>query len=233
MSRWRPGLAVLAGGACWLAFPPVSVGAYAALAVALLTIACLGASVRLAAACGAVAGAVFFLPLLHWMTVVGTDAWLLLAGLCIVWWILLGVLTSLVGRLPGWPVWVAAAWVSVEWLRGTVPLGGFPWGRLAFAQAETPWGQLAPWVGLTGISFVVALTGTAASALALSIARQGQPRTREAGSWVPSSWRVWAVVTAVAFLLPALLPIGTLPAPSSSTSGARLASGMTTVSVGP
>ncbi|MNT10035.1 hypothetical protein D3C72_1448460 [compost metagenome] len=32
---------------------------------------------------------------------------------------------------------------------------------------------------------------------------------------------------------PITLPIGTLPRPSSNTSGARLASGMTTVSVGP
>lgn len=204
---WRLGVAALAGAACGLAFPPVSVGAYAAVAVALLTLACLGAGVRLAAGCGAIAGAAFFLPLLHWMTVVGTDAWLLLSALCIAWWALLGALTAVLGRVRGWPVWIASAWVLVEWLRGAVPLGGFPWGRLAFGQADSPWGQLAPWLGLTGTSFVVALTGTSAIALAVAIGRQGPWRT-----WVP-----WAATTAVAFLVPAALPVGTLPATGSAT----------------
>ena len=37
-------------------------------------------------------------------------------------------------------------WVAVEELRSSWPFGGFPWGRLAFSQAESPLGRLA-WLG--------------------------------------------------------------------------------------
>ena len=43
-----------------------------------------------------------------------------------------------VSRRRGWPVWTAALWVAVEVWRSGWPFGGMPWGRLAFATADTP-----------------------------------------------------------------------------------------------
>ena len=41
-------------------------------------------------------------------------------------------------RLPLWPAWAAAAWITGEALRARVPFGGFPWGGVAFSQADGP-----------------------------------------------------------------------------------------------
>ena len=41
-------------------------------------------------------------------------------------------------RLPLWPAWAAAAWITGEALRARVPFGGFPWGAVAFSQADGP-----------------------------------------------------------------------------------------------
>ena len=48
------------------------------------------------------------------------------------------LLAVLVRRLPGWPLWFAGAVVGQEWLKSTVPFGGFPWGVVGFAQTEGP-----------------------------------------------------------------------------------------------
>ena len=41
---------------------------------------------------------------------------------------LFGLVAVAVRRLPGWPFWFAALWAAQEWLKSTVPFGGFPWG---------------------------------------------------------------------------------------------------------
>ena len=60
----------------------------------------------------------------------------------------------------------AALWVAVEELRSVWPFGGFPWGRLAFAQADSPLGRWA-WAG--GVPLVSFLVAAAAAVLALGI----------------------------------------------------------------
>ena len=65
-----------------------------------------------------------------------------------------------VSRLRGWPVWTAALWVAVEVWRSSYPFGGMPWGRLAYATADTPFSSALPYVGATGVSLLVALLGT-------------------------------------------------------------------------
>jgi apolipoprotein N-acyltransferase len=74
--------------------------------------------------------------------------------------VLLGGAAAAASRLRGWPVWTAALWVAVETWRAGWPFGGMPWGRLAFATAGTPYGEALPYVGATGVSLLVALTGT-------------------------------------------------------------------------
>jgi len=50
-----------------------------------------------------------------------------------------------------------AAWVLLEWLRGWL-LTGFPWLDLGYSQLLTPLGKVAPWLGIYGVSYFVALT---------------------------------------------------------------------------
>ena len=194
--RW-PGLALAAAAGLLLsmAFPPVGAGLVAVPAVAILTWTQYRVSVRRGLLLGLVAGLAFFGPLLWWLRVVGVDAALGLAAFCALWLMLQGGATALVTRLRGWPVWVACVWVLQESLRGSVPYGGFPWGRLAFGQPDTTFGMLAAQVGLGGVSFAVALAGTAALA-AVGLRRRRRP---VAGS-------AWAAVAIVLVATPALLP---------------------------
>ncbi len=61
--------------------------------------------------------------------------------------------------VPGWPLLAAAWWVMLEAVRGRAPLGGFPWGRLAFSQTDAPYAGWAAVGGGPALSFVVALPG--------------------------------------------------------------------------
>ena len=190
--------AVLAGVALWLAFPPVAVGASAVVGAALLTVALWGGRLRRGAGLGLVTGGVLFALLLDWMRVIGPDAWLLLTLLCASWFVLLGLGITVVSRLPGAPVWIAAMWVLSEALRARIPFGGFPWGNLSFAQADAPWGGWLPLGGAPWTTFVVALTGAAAVALVLDL------RAR----YVPGMV-AWAVVIGGALVIPLAVPTTT------------------------
>jgi len=50
-----------------------------------------------------------------------------------------------------------AGWVLLEWLRGWV-LTGFPWLHLGYSQTMSPLGEIAPWFGVYGVSYLVILT---------------------------------------------------------------------------
>lgn len=59
-----------------------------------------------------------------------------------------------------WVITIPLLWTCMEAARARIPWGGFPWGRLAFAQADTP---LVGWAVLGGpalVSFAVALAAT-------------------------------------------------------------------------
>jgi apolipoprotein N-acyltransferase len=152
-------LAALAGALTALGFEPRHWWPLVPVGVAGLTLLARG-GVRRGAVRGAVYGVAFMLVLLPWLQVIGPAAWLALAaieGLC---YALVGAGTALVCRLPGWPVWAACTWVGAELLRGSVPFGGFPWGRLGHTAVGLPPAHLVGLVGTAGVSFAVALVGT-------------------------------------------------------------------------
>lgn len=50
-----------------------------------------------------------------------------------------------------------ALWVLLEWLRGWV-LTGFPWMQLGYSQLHMPIADIAPWLGVYGVSYLAVLT---------------------------------------------------------------------------
>ena len=183
--HWRVALAIASGVMLALAFPPVGASLLAPPAVAAFVIATFRTTVWRGALLGAIQGAVSFAILLRWMTVVGGDAWVLLVALCAFWIAIVGAGQALVTRLRWWPLWVACVWVLQEALRDRIPLGGFPWGRLAFAQTAT---TLTPWAAIAGapaVTFATALAGAVLAFLVLVVVAR------------PVAWRRWVASAAV------------------------------------
>ncbi|WP_052852679.1 apolipoprotein N-acyltransferase [Streptomyces avicenniae] len=160
-------LAVALVGGLLLAasFPPLGWWPLAPVGPALLLFVLRRRRMRTAFALGTVFGLAFFGPLLLWLTNLGVLPW---AVLSVVQALLLGALSCAVpvlDRLPAWPLWAAAWWVTAEAIRSRVPLGGFPWGRLAFSQADAPTLGWAAIGGAPAVSAVVALAAACLAAL--------------------------------------------------------------------
>ncbi|UTM39984.1 apolipoprotein N-acyltransferase (plasmid) [Rhodococcus pyridinivorans] len=159
---WRCAAAIVAGLGLYASFPPRTSWWLAPIAIAVLTAAVTHRSVKGGFGYGYLAGLGFFLPLLPWVGVyVGAMPWLALAAAQAVAVGAFGALTAVLSRRPAAPLMIAGAWVVTEAVRARVPFGGFPWGRLAFGQAEGPLLPLASLAGAPGVSFTVALAGTA------------------------------------------------------------------------
>ncbi|MEV6396789.1 apolipoprotein N-acyltransferase [Streptomyces sp. NPDC051907] len=157
----RPGAAVLAGVLLYVSFPPRSLWWLALPAFALLGWSLHGCRrLRTAFGLGYLAGLGFLLPLLVWTgEEVGAGPWLALTAVEAVFVGLACMGIAAVTRLPAWPLWGAAVWVVGEAARASVPFGGFPWGKIAFGQAD---GFFLPLVAVGGtplLSFAVVLCG--------------------------------------------------------------------------
>lgn len=190
------------------AFPPYGLWPLAPLCVAASTLLVTGVSMRRAAALGLVTGLAFFGLLLRWMVVIGWDAWILLSLLEAAFFAALFAGVALVRRLPGWPLWTACLWVGVEQARANVPFGGFPWGRLAFAQAASPYRGYAAVGGMPLLSLAVALSG---ALVAAAISRAPTAGAAPAGGRM----RRWVAVAA-AVAVPALALV--VPTPTDGPS---------------
>ncbi len=115
-------------------------------------------------------GMAFYLPLLPWISgLVGFGPWLALAAMCAMFPALFGLLAVTVRDLPGWPLWFGLVWVAQEWLKCSVPFGGFPWGVAGFSQANGPLLALAQLGGVPLLSLAVALLGFSSAALVLEV----------------------------------------------------------------
>ena len=151
--------ALLAGAGLAQAFEPVGLAVLLPLGVAAFVLCVRDLPARRAWLPGLAFGVGFQFTLLFWMRVVGPDAWLALATMEAVFLAPLGAITPGLLRLRGGPVWVASAWVAVETVRSSWPFSGMPWGRLSYAIGGTPWAEALPWIGMTGVSFLLALLG--------------------------------------------------------------------------
>jgi len=125
----RMTISVLAGMLMYLSFPPVGLWWAAFGSLALLGWVLTRRQTTRAGGFGygLLFGLAFYLPLIPWVGLfVGTGPWLALALLQALFPAVFGLLAVLVRGLPGWPVWFAAEWAVQEWLKSSVPFGGFP-----------------------------------------------------------------------------------------------------------
>ena len=168
--------ALVSGGVLCLAFPTFDVWVAAPVSLALLALVITGVRPRAGFGLGFLAGLAFFLPTLHWAGVyVGNLPWLALAALQALFFGVVGVLYAWLSRTGAVrPLAFAVVWVVVEGLRARAPYGGFPWVKLAFSQADSPFGHLASLGGAPFVGFVLALAG-ALLAVVASRARGRMP----------------------------------------------------------
>ena len=154
-------VAVLGGVTLSGGFAPLSLAPALPVGIAVLVLCVRGTRLRSAALIGWIFGLSFFGGLLWWLQVVGPDAWAALTVAQSLYFAPLGMAVAAVTRLRWWPLWSACAWVSVETWRGAWPFGGLTWGRVSFATVDSVWASALPWLGMTGVSLLIALTGTA------------------------------------------------------------------------
>jgi apolipoprotein N-acyltransferase len=158
--------AALGGGVALLfAFPPYDLWWLAPVAVALVAVAAHRRRLRAGAGLGLLTGLVFFVPLLGWTNLhTGYVPWLLLAGAEAGFVALLGLAAAWAAPLVDrhrwcWPVLTGLLWAAMEAARDRAPFGGFPWGRLAFSQGDSPLLRLAAVGGAPLVTFTVGLVG--------------------------------------------------------------------------
>nr|WP_221443031.1 apolipoprotein N-acyltransferase [Nocardiopsis algeriensis] len=179
---WRVLAAVGAGLVQLLSLPPYGLWWLGPAGAALLALAVAGARMRRAAWLGLLSGASLMVPLVRWQDVFGIDVWLVIAAAEAVYFAPMAMGLALVVRLPGWPVWTAALWVVQEAVRARWPMGGFPWGKLAFAQPDTPFSGYASLGSSALVTFAVALVGGLLLWAALRAARSRTARERAAAA---------------------------------------------------
>lgn len=174
--RPRLGLAVLAGIALALAFPPYDLWPLAFPAVAALSLLVRDLTPKRAAAVGFVYALAFFLTLIRWLHVIGWDAMLILSLIESAFYAPTAIAMAWAYRYRrAWPFLHASLWVLVEALRSRLPLGGFPWGKLAFGVVDSPLAALASLGGSPLVTAGVALAGAALAAGFLAV-RAGESR---------------------------------------------------------
>jgi apolipoprotein N-acyltransferase len=117
-------------------------------------------------------GLAFYLPLLPWISgLVGAFPWIALAAMEALFPALFGLAAVAVRRLSGWPFWFAALWAAQEWLKSTVPFGGFPWGVVGFSQTDGPLLAIAQFGGAPLLSFALVLTGFSLAAITFEVVK--------------------------------------------------------------
>ncbi|AXE83891.1 apolipoprotein N-acyltransferase [Streptomyces sp. Go-475] len=152
--------AALSGLLLYVSFPPRTLWWLALPAFAAFGWVLRGRGWKAGLGLGYLFGLGFLLPLLVWTGVeVGPGPWLALVAIEALFIALVGAGVAVVSKLPGWPVWAAAVWTAGEAARARVPFDGFPWGKIAFGQADGVFLPLAAVGGTPVLGFAVVLCG--------------------------------------------------------------------------
>ncbi|MEO7124457.1 MAG: apolipoprotein N-acyltransferase [Lacisediminihabitans sp.] len=170
LSLWWSALVAAIGGALnACAFPALGWWPLIFVGTAVMLWAFRGRSVAGSLFIGFIAGFAFFGSHIFWLTVyLGPIPWLALAGLESIFFAIGAMLMSLAwrflplvwsgraSRITGVPLVLAGLWTLREAVSAVWPYGGFSWGRLAFSQSDSPFSSLVSWVGVSGLSFLLA-----------------------------------------------------------------------------
>ncbi|MDU0327817.1 apolipoprotein N-acyltransferase [Microbacterium sp. KSW2-21] len=178
-------LSVVAGLLLVTAFPALAWWPMAFPAVVLALVVLIGRRFWSAVLIGFLFGAAFFsVNLLFTARYLGPIPWLALsvleslltavlaAPIALAYRWLPRVVPGRVGRLLLLPALVAGLWTLREQIVGSWPYGGFPWGRIGVSQVNGPFAEVASWVGMSGLSFLVVL----ACAMLIEVVRGGRVR---------------------------------------------------------
>lgn len=161
-------VSVAAGFALDLAFPDVAWWPMAFVAVVLALISIVGRRSWSAVLVGFAFAAPFFLAnQVFTARYLGPVPWLALSffeavitavltvPLALAYRWLPRVLSGIWARLIALPLLIAGLWSVRELVVGVWPYGGYPWGRVGITQTNGPFAEVASWVGVTGLSFLV------------------------------------------------------------------------------
>jgi apolipoprotein N-acyltransferase len=87
----------------------------------------------------------FWFARLSWLSLVGIDAYIILALLMALITGSIGYFMYKVKDLPLPFVWYGLLFISMETILDYIPFGGFPWGKIAYDSADAPWAYLMPY----------------------------------------------------------------------------------------
>jgi apolipoprotein N-acyltransferase len=87
----------------------------------------------------------FWFARLSWLSLVGIDAYIILALLMALITGSIGYFMYKVKDLPLPFVWYGLRFISMETILDYIPFGGFPWGKIAYDSADAPWANLMPY----------------------------------------------------------------------------------------
>lgn len=162
-------VALVAGAVLSLAFEPVAIAYLMPLSLAALALTTRGLRARSGFLVGLAFGIGFYFPHISWMSSsIGAAAWVSLAGIEALFHGLFGAAAAVLHRLRAWPFWLAGAWMTMEFTRSTWPFSGMPWGRLGFGVVDTPLAPALAYVGVNGVSLIVATIGFVVARLLLA-----------------------------------------------------------------
>jgi apolipoprotein N-acyltransferase len=209
--RWLT--AVVAGLLLVFAFPPYDLWFLAPVGVAVLALTVHRRGAWFGAALGFVAGVSLLIPLLHWAGGFVGAVWLFLPFGEAGYFALLGALSALTSPVVdrwrwSWPLVTGSLWVLQEALRDRTPFGGFPWGRIAFSQGDSPLLRLAALGGAPLVTFAVGAVGGLLALCVLS-AREPAPVPVQVKGLASVPTAVLAAVAALALVaVPLVWPVG-------------------------
>lgn len=166
---WAAVIVSALGGLVYdLGFPGASVWPLAFAGIAMGLVSLIGRSSWAAFHVGLAFGLAFYLTHVSWTSLyLGPVPWLALSILESLFVAGGAVLIALAyrwlpratgsrwARLVLLPLLVAGLWVLRETANGTLPYTGFPWGRAALSQSESPFAEVVSWVGSSGLGFVM------------------------------------------------------------------------------
>ena len=179
-------LAVVGGLLADAGFPDVGIWLLTLAGVALLFVATVRDAPAWNFLVGFVWGLSFFLVHIRWAQyAVGDVPWVALSvaealfvGVSMLAWTYVRRIPVVSRHASLRALTFAVVFVAGELARSAVPFGGFPWGRVAFSQSESPLGRLA-WLG--GMPLVSLVAVVAAALLAIAVLALGRLNLLRAG----------------------------------------------------